>query len=338
MSRASARTRRGVATLATAIVVLGVAVLASLMIGARPIPPATAIAALLHPGADGADGLVVLTQRVPRTVIGLVAGAAFAVAGGVMQGMTRNPLADPGLLGVNAGASLAVLVAITVFGIAAPAGFAGFALIGAAVAATIVWAIGSAGRDGADPAKLALTGAAVTAGFTSITMLVLTTSQAALNVYRFWSVGSLTGRDLESAIPLLPVVAAGLVAALICAGGLNLLALGEATAHGLGHSVARTRGIGIVAVVLLCGSATAIAGPIVFLGLVVPHLVRAVVGADYRWILACSVPAGGALLLIADTVGRVIAPPGEVEAGLVIAFVGAPALISLVLRRRTVSL
>lgn len=334
----TSRRLRPALVLAGSIVLALVAVGLSLAVGARSIPLADVWHALTHPSLATPNDIVVLTQRVPRTVIGLLAGAALGVAGALMQGLTRNPLADPGLLGVNAGASVAVLTAITVWGITAPAGFIWFAFGGAAVAAALVFWIGSAGAEGASPARLALTGAAVTAGLTSVSMLILTTQQAAFEAYRFWSVGSLTGRDLSTALPLLPVIVVGILIALVFSGGLNMLAMGEQTARGLGHNVQRTRIVTVIAVVLLCGSATAIAGPLVFVGLVVPHIARALAGADYRWIVAASVPLGAALLLVADTVGRVIAPPGEVEAGLVVAFIGAPVLIGLVLRRKAVAL
>lgn len=329
---------RGAALFAAALAVLFAAVVLSLMIGARPISPSVVVEALVRPDLNVNDHLVVVTQRLPRTVIGVLAGAALAVAGGLMQGLTRNPLADPGLLGVNAGASVAVLIAITTLGITHPAGFVWFAFAGAACAAILVYAIGTAGRDGASPAKLALVGAALTAGLTSVSMFVLTTDQAALNTYRFWSVGSLTGRGLDVALPLAPVILVGIAVALASSPGLNVMALGDDTARGLGHSVGRTRAVGIVAIVLLCGAATAMAGPIVFVGLLVPHAVRAIVGGDYRWILTVGAPLGAALLVTADVIGRVIAAPAEIEAGMIVAFLGAPVLIALVLRRRTAAL
>ncbi|WP_028708741.1 FecCD family ABC transporter permease [Propionicicella superfundia] len=332
------RAARGIVVLGAGLLTLTVAALLSVMVGTRPIDPGIVLDALLHADPQNPDHLVVLTQRIPRTVIGVLAGTALAAAGGMMQGLTRNPLADPGLLGVNAGASFAVLTAITVLGLTQPSAFVWFAFLGAALAAVAVYAIGSAGRDGATPAKLALTGAAVTAGLTSLSMLVLTTNTTALNTYRFWSVGSLTGRGLSEAWFVAPVIGAGLVLALITAAGLNLLALGDDTARGLGHSVRRTRTLAMIAIVLLCGSATAIAGPLVFVGLVVPHVARALVGTDYRWIVAAGIPLGGVLLVGADVLGRVVAAPAELEAGLIVAFLGAPALMSLVLRRRPVSL
>jgi iron complex transport system permease protein len=335
---ASARGRRARLLFVGVLVLVLVAIVLSLGVGARPIAPAVVWQALVAPDASSADHAVVLTQRVPRTVIGIVAGAALALAGTVMQGLTRNPLADPGLLGVNAGASVAVLVAIVFLGVASPGGFVWFAFAGAAVAAVAVAVIGSRGPEGGNPAKLALTGAAVTAGLTAVTMLILTTRIVALDVYRYWSVGGLTARGLDAvALVGIPILV-GMVLALLSARGLDLIALGEDTAAGLGHDVRRTRWIGVLATVLLCGGATAIAGPIVFLGLLVPHALRAVVGDDYRRLLLIGIPAGASVLLLADVVGRVIALPGEVQAGIVVAFVGAPVLIALVLRRRQVVL
>lgn len=334
----TARDRRGRLLLTGAIALLAVMIIVSLMIGARSVAPGVVLDALLRPDLSLADHSVILTQRVPRTVIGVLAGAALALAGTLMQGLTRNPLADPGLLGVNAGASVAVLAAITLFGITAPAGFVWFAFGGAALAAVAVALIGTRGPDGANPAKLALTGAAVTAGLTAVTTLILTTSITAFDVFRYWQVGGLTARGLDTvAVVVLPILV-GAVIAFTSARGLDLLALGEDTATGLGHSVTRTRVLGIIAAVLLCGAATSIAGPIVFLGLLVPHALRALIGGEYRWLLAIGAPAGAIVLLAADVLGRVIAPPGEIQAGLVVAFVGAPVLVSLVLRRGRVSL
>ncbi|MGC5169758.1 FecCD family ABC transporter permease [Microbacterium sp. DT81.1] len=334
----TARDRRGRLLLLLAVALLLLLIGASLAIGARPVAPAVVIDALLRPDMSIADHTVILGQRVPRTAIGVLAGAALALAGTLMQGLTRNPLADPGLLGVNAGASVAVLAAITLLGITAPSGFVWFAFAGAAVASVVVAAIGTRGPDGSSPAKLALTGAAVTAGLTAVTMLILTTSITAFDVFRYWQVGGLTARGLDTvAVVLLPLLV-GAIIAFTSARGLDLMALGDDTATGLGHSVARTRALGIVATVLLCGSATAIAGPIVFVGLLVPHALRALIGGDYRWLLAIGAPAGAVVLLAADVLGRVIALPGEVQAGLVVAFVGAPVLISIVLRPGRVTL
>ncbi|KQZ84366.1 iron ABC transporter permease [Microbacterium sp. Root166] len=334
----TARDRRGRTLLFVALALLLVMIVVSLMVGARPVSPIVVLEALWRPDLSIADHSVILTQRVPRTVIGVLAGAALALAGTLMQGLTRNPLADPGLLGVNAGASVAVLAAITLWGITTPSGWVWFAFGGAAVASVVVAVIGTRGADGTSPAKLALTGAAVTAGLTAVSTLILTTSITAFDVFRYWQVGGLTSRGLDVvAVVVVPIVV-GAVIALLSARGLDLMALGDETATGLGHSVARTRALGIVATVLLCGGATSIAGPIVFLGLLVPHALRAIIGGDYRWLLAIGAPAGAIVLLAADVLGRVIALPGELQAGLVVAFVGAPVLISLVLKPGRVTL
>jgi iron complex transport system permease protein len=336
--RTTARARRArVATIA-AFVLLALALVGSLMIGARPVAPAVVWDAVFAFDPANADEVVVLTQRVPRTLVGLLAGGALALAGTLMQGLTRNPLADPGLLGINAGASVAVLAAITLFGITSPTGFVWFAFAGAAVAAVVVAVIGTRGPDGDNPAKLALTGAAVTAGLFAVTTLILTTSIVAADVYRYWQVGGLTARGLDTvAVVAIPILG-GAVVALACARGLDLIALGTATASGLGGNIARTRLLGIVATVLLCGGATALAGPIVFIGLLVPHALRAWVGVDHLRLLIVGAPLGAAFLLIADILGRVIALPGEVQAGVVVAFVGAPVLIALVLAKKRVAL
>lgn len=336
--RHGARARRARIAAAAVIVLLAVTVLASLMIGARPIAPTTVAEALLAYDPANNDHVVVLTQRVPRTLVGVLAGAALALAGTLMQGLTRNPLADPGLLGINAGASVAVLMGITLFGVAQPSGFVWFAFAGAAAAAAIVVLIGARGPDGDNPAKLALTGAALSAGLLAVTTLLLTTSRLALDVYRYWQVGGLTSRGLDTVLVAALPIALGAIIAVLCARGLDLIVLGSDTARGLGQNTARTRLIGILATVLLCGAATALAGPIVFVGLLVPHALRSWVGGDHLRLLLLGAPAGAALLLIADILGRVIALPGEVQAGVVVAFVGAPVLISLVLRRRRVAL
>ena len=338
MSRPPAARARAVRVGVGAVALLVVAVLLSLAVGARAIPPDTVLDAVLRFDPDVGDHVVVVDQRLPRTVIGLLAGMALALSGTVMQGLTRNPFADPGLVGVNAGASVGVLLAITLAGITQPAGYVWYAFAGAGAAAVVVAMIGSRGAGDSAPARLALTGAAVTAGLTSITLLVLTTQSAALDVYRYWAVGALSARGLDTVAVVALPLAVGAAVALLSARGLDLIALGDDTATGLGHRVGRTRLAGISASVLLAGGATAIAGPIVFLGLVVPHALRAVVGGSYARLLWIGMPVGAALLLIADVLGRVVAPPGEVQAGVVVAFLGAPVLIALVLRGQRVAL
>ncbi|TFB73257.1 iron ABC transporter permease [Cryobacterium glaciale] len=331
------RRRRVVIGFALAFVLLGLSIAASLLVGTREIGLGTVVDALVNPDetvTDTAltDRVVILDLRVPRTVVGLLAGVALGLAGALMQGVTRNPLADPGLLGVNAGASLFVVAGIAWFGVTSSLGYVWFAFAGAAVAATIVYLIGSLGREGATPVKLALAGTALTAAFTSLITIVLLADTEAFDRYRFWAAGSLVARGLDAALPLAPFILVGAILSVVAARMLNTLALGDDLARGLGQNLILARIVCAVAIVLLCGSATAMAGPIVFVGLAVPHVARWITGPDYRLIIVFSALFGPTLLVAADVLGRVIAQPGEIEAGLVVAFLGAPVLIALVRR------
>ncbi|MDJ0338069.1 iron chelate uptake ABC transporter family permease subunit [Cryobacterium sp. PH31-O1] len=324
--------RRVVIGFVVAFVLLGLSIVASLLVGTREIGLSTVIDALVNPDKNLTDHTVILDLRVPRTVVGLLAGLALGLAGALMQGVTRNPLADPGLLGVNAGASLFVVAGIAWFGVTSSLGYVWFAFAGAAVAATIVYLIGSLGREGATPVKLALAGTALTAAFTSLITIVLLADTEAFDRYRFWAAGSLVARGLDAALPLAPFILVGAILAIVAARMLNALALGDDLARGLGQNLVIARIVCAVAIVLLCGSATAMAGPIVFVGLAVPHVARWITGPDYRLIIAFSALFGPTLLVAADVLGRVIAQPGEIEAGLIVAFLGAPVLIALVRR------
>ena len=322
------------AWLAASVLLLVVVVVASLTIGARPLSFDEVLGALFAPRHGDVDQVVVRELRVPRTVIGLMAGAALALVGAILQGVTRNPIADPGLLGINAGASFAVVLAISVFGIVSPSGFVWFAFAGAALAAVIVFVVGSRGRDGSTPVKLALTGAAVTAAFTPLITIVLLSGLDTLNRFRFWSVGALVGRPLDTAGAVWPFLVVGILLAAILARRLNLLALGDDVARGLGDRPAVTHALAAVAVVVLAGTATALAGPIALIGLVVPHVARRMTGPDYRWVLAFCLTLGPVLLLSADVIGRVVVAPAELEAGIVSAFIGAPLLIAIIRRAK----
>ncbi|MBC9735030.1 iron ABC transporter permease [Nocardioides sp. zg-578] len=307
------------------------------MWGARDVAPGVVWDALVAPVAGNNDHLVVRDLRVPRTLIGLVGGAALGAAGALMQGVTRNPIADPGLLGINSGASLAVIVAIAGLGVTSTSGYLWFAFAGAAVAAVVVYGAASLGWEGVTPVKLALVGAAFTATCTSVITVALLTDTRTLGEFRFWQVGSLANRPLDVLVTVLPFVLVGLALALAAGRVLNALALGDDVARGLGQDVVRGRLLVVAAVVLLCGSAVSLAGPIAFVGLVVPHVARAVVGPDYRWIVALSMLIGPVLLLAADIAGRLVVRPSELEAGLVVAVLGAPVLIALVRRSRAVA-
>ncbi len=334
MSRA-----RATALVTTLVVVAGVAVVASVALGARSVPLEVALDVLLGRADAGRMPLGgVVEARVGRTVVGVLVGASLAVAGAAMQGLTRNPLADPGLLGVNAGAALAVVVAISVFHVGSLSGYVWWAMIGAGVAAVVVHALAGLGRGGATPLRLTLAGAAVTAGLTSWSAGLLVSSRQTLDAYRFWQVGTIGGRSLEVVWTVLPFVVVGLTLVLLSVGRLNALSLGDDLARGLGENLAVSRGVVAVGVAVLCGSATAVAGPIAFLGLVVPHLARFVVGPDHRRIIPFCLVAGPALVLLADVVGRVVAPPSEVQAGIMTALVGVPFFVVLVRRGRMASL
>jgi iron complex transport system permease protein len=323
--------------LLAAVVVLALLTVASLAIGARGLPLATVWQALTQFDPVNGDHAVV-HARIPRTVLGLLAGGALGLAGAAMQGVARNPLADPGIMGVNAGAALAVVTGIHVFGVSSLTGYIWFAFIGAAAAAVVVYVIASLGRDGATPVKLALAGAALSAGLFSLLNVILVSSQDTLDRFRFWQVGGIAGRDWSVLLPGVPFLAVGAVIVVFTGRILNGLALGDDMARGLGQRVGLARGVTALGIVLLCGSATALAGPIGFVGLVIPHAVRFLTGPDYRWILPFSLVLAPALLLGADIIGRVVLLPGEVPAGIMTALVGAPAFVWLIRRGKGIGL
>ena len=328
-----ARKVRGPRTawLLAAVVVLVVVCCASLAVGARGLSLETVWQALSQFNPADGDHAVV-HARIPRTVLGLLAGAALGLAGAAMQGVARNPLADPGIIGVNAGAALAVVTGIYVFGVSSLTGYIWFGFIGAAAAAVVVYLIASMGRDGATPVKLALAGAALSAGLFSLMNVILVSSQDTLDRFRFWQVGGIAGRDWSVVLPGLPFLIVGALIVLLAGRVLNSLALGADVARGLGQNVGLARAVTALGIVLLCGSATALAGPIGFVGLVVPHAVRSLTGPDYRWILPFSAVLAPALLLVSDVAGRVILLPGEVPAGIMTALIGAPVFVWLVRR------
>ncbi|WP_328468459.1 iron ABC transporter permease [Actinoplanes sp. NBC_00393] len=317
------------------LVVLG-AVLAlvaflSITQGSRSIGFTEVLRALGSMDADGSIGsIITLEMRVPRTLLGILVGAALGVAGAILQGVTRNPLADAGIMGINSGAAVFVVTAITVLGLRGVNVYIWFAFAGAIAALVLVYAIASLGREGATPVKLALAGAAVTAGFGSLTTGIVMTNVDALNELRFWQVGSLAGRYAPILMGVAPFLIAGLIASLAFGRSLNGLALGEDVARGLGQNVGRTRLAAFGVVALLAGGATAACGPIIFVGLVVPHLARLLCGPDYRWILPYSMLLSPIILLLADVVGRVVAVPDELQVGVVLGLLGAPVFVGIV--------
>ncbi len=327
-----------VAGLLLALATVAVLCFLSMAIGTRTTSLPTVWQAIVHYDPSNTDHLVIRELRLPRTVLGVLIGASLGLAGAVMQGVTRNPLADPGILGVDAGAAMCVVIAISVFGITSVLGYAWFAFVGAGLAAIVVYGIASLGREGATPVKLALSGAAVTAAVASVTTTFLLLDQATFDQFRFWQVGALAGRDLTVASQVAPFLLVGCGLALTLGRTLNTLSIGEDVARALGANLVTARMLSVVAVVLLCGGATAACGPIGFIGLTIPHVARMIVGADYRWALPYAMVLAPILLLAADIIGRVIARPGEVQVGIVTAVIGAPVFIALVRRRKLAEL
>ncbi|MFI5956132.1 FecCD family ABC transporter permease [Cryptosporangium sp. NPDC051539] len=316
------------------VVVLAAICLASIAIGARSIPLGHVLDALFSPGRAPDDELAIVRGlRIPRTVLGLMAGASIGLAGALMQGLTRNPLADPGLLGVSAGASFGIVAAVALLHVGSFYGYVWFAILGAIAASAVVYLLGGLGQGGATPVKLALAGVGVTLLLGSLTSAIVLSSQAALDRYRFWSAGSLAGQDAGVLWRVAPFLLVGAVLGLSAAPALNSLALGDRMARALGRRVGLVRVTGALAVTLLAAASVAVTGPIVFVGLVVPHLVRMLTGPDYRLLLPFTMILSPALLLAADIIGRIVIRPSEMQVGVVVAFLGAPFFIALVRRR-----
>ncbi|GAA1009542.1 ABC transporter permease [Acrocarpospora pleiomorpha] len=306
-------------------------VVASVAIGSKAIPFDDVFRLLVH--FDGSDeALIVRDLRLPRTLLGLEAGAALALAGALMQMLTRNPLADPGLLGVEAGAVIAIALAISVFGLGDLPGFVWFSFAGSAVATVVVYLIGSAVPGGTGPVRLALAGMAVGATLAASTQALVLTDPESFERYRYWGTGALSGHDVSVGVEVAPFIAVGVLLSGTLARSLNGLALGDDVARSLGYHPGRTRLLGVVAVTLLCGAATAAVGPLGFVGLVVAHVARLIVGPDARWILLYAVLLGPVVVLAADILGRLMLWPAELEAGVVTALIGTP--VFLLLARR----
>lgn len=323
--------------LIAAVGVLAGAVLLSLTVGLDTVTPAQVWHEIWNDtGSETGD--LVRSWRVPRTLLALMVGAALGVAGALMQALTRNPLADPGILGVNAGAAAAVVVAMATLGVTKLTEYVWFALIGAALTSLLVYGLGSGGPGGVTPVRLILAGTAVTAALTAFVAAMVVIYPQTFEQFRFWELGSLAGRGADVVRQSVWFIVPGLILALAMGRSLNVLALGEDAGRGLGITPGRTRALGALAIVLLCGAATAAVGPIGFVGLVVPHIVRALTGPDQRWILPYSLVLAPALLLLADVASRLLNQPDEVQVALVTAAIGAPVFIFLVRRRRIAQL
>ncbi|MGW1727921.1 FecCD family ABC transporter permease [Streptomyces sp. NPDC002306] len=320
--------------LPVSVAVLVLVASASIAIGAKELSLAQVWHGLF--ANTGTYGDVVVDERLSRTLLGLLAGAGLGLSGAVLQALTRNPLADPGLLGINAGASAAVVTAITYFGVTSLSGYVWFAFCGAAAVGVLVWFLG--GSRGATPVRLALAGTAISAALYGYVQAVMIMDDAALGRMRFWTVGSLSSATDSTITQVLPFFAAGTVLALALARPLNAMAMGDDTAKALGAHLNRTRALSMLAATVLCGAATAACGPIVFVGLMVPHVVRSFTGPDMRWIMPYATILSPVLLLGADVVGRVVVRPSELQVGIVTALIGGPVFIFLVRRRRTAQL
>ena len=315
------------------IVVLVVLSILSISFGVRAVSFDDIAAALTGRTDTIAEAAIV--KRIPRTVLALLVGAALALSGATMQAVTRNPIADPGILGVSNGASLAVVCGIAFFGLADPYGQMAFAIAGAGIAAVFVYTVGSLGRGGATPLKLALAGAATSAAFASLNSAVMLPRVDLLQTFQSWQIGGVGGAEWPRIALTAPVLAVGALICFLCSRGMNSLALGDEMAKGLGENVFRTRLISALGAVILAGAATAIAGPIGFVGLIIPHVCRMLVGTDHRWLLPFSAIAGAALLTASDIVGRVIAPSSEeIQVGIITAIIGAPLFIWIVRRQK----
>lgn len=307
--------------------------MASLAFGSKSIPLQDVWYALSHP-LDTSFSSVVVLERIPRTLFALLAGAALGVAGAIMQSVTRNPIADPSILGVNTGASLFVVGGIAFLQITTLPQYIFMALLGAGITAVLVYVIASLGIGGATQLKLALSGAVMSAALTSMISAIMLPRAEVMNTFRFWQVGSVSGATWEGLISVLPFIIVGMLLAFAVSPSLNILALGEEMAVNLGVKTGIVRLIGVVSGVLLCGSITALAGPIGFIGLMVPHVMRYVLGPDLRMNLVMSAIGGAALLTCSDIIGRLIGSPGELEVGIITAFIGAPILIMIVVKAK----
>lgn len=314
------------------LILLLVSVVLSISLGSKSISFQTIVEALIS-SKDSLE-MAIIRERLPRTIFGILSGASLAVAGCLMQSITRNPVADPSILGVNSGASLLVVCGIAFFNIQSAFQYIILGFIGAILAALFVYGIASSGYGEITPMKLVLAGMATTIALSSIVSAIVLPNSQVMDTFRFWQVGSIGGVQLDSIIALLPCFIIGLVIALLLAGHLTTLALGDELATGLGINVVKVRAIGAIAGVLLCGATTALAGPIGFIGLMVPHFMRLVCGENLKLLLPCSALGGSVLLVICDVIGRVVLSPSELEVGIITALIGAPIFILVVKKAR----
>lgn len=331
------KTGRKVITILICLLCFILCIMLSLALGSRYVPLQEVVKTLLGT-AEESFAVSVVQVRIPRTVFGMIAGGALGVSGALMQSITRNPIADPSILGVNTGASLFVVCGIAFFNINLPGQYIWLALIGGGLTAVFVYMMASMGNGGVTPIKLALSGAAASMALSSLVSTVMLPKSNVMDEFRFWQVGSVSGTGWEDIAVVAPYLLTGLILALCLIPSLNCLALGDEMAAGLGINTKLVRGLGALAGVLLCGATTALAGPIGFVGLMVPHLIRLIFGPDLKYIIPLSAVGGACLLTLSDVIGRLIGSPGELEVGIVTAFIGAPCFIMIARKAKVRSL
>lgn len=319
------------------LTLLSIMAIFSISLGAKSIAFTKVIDVLLGNAPDSLEAAIIL-QRIPRTVFGILAGGALGISGALMQSITRNPIADPSILGVNTGASLFVVAGIAFFNITVAYQYIWLAIIGAGVTAVFVYSVASMGKDGATPLKLALSGSAVSIVLGSLVSTIMLPNNRVMEAFRFWQVGSIGSATWESIMLISPFLIVGFIISMFISGYLNNLALGDEAATALGTNVVMTRTIGALSSVLLCGATTALAGPIGFVGLIIPHIIRLIFGSEMSKMLPLSFLGSAILMLVSDIIGRIISLPGETEVGIVTAVIGAPVFILAIRKGRVKSL
>ena len=319
------------------LALLSIMVIFSISLGAKSIAFSKVADVLLGNDPDSLEAAIIL-QRIPRSVFGILAGGALGISGALMQSITRNPIADPSILGVNTGASLFVVVGIAFFNITVAYQYIWLAIIGAGVTAVFVYSVASMGKDGATPLKLALSGSAVSIVLGSLVSTIMLPNNRVMEAFRFWQVGSIGSATWENIMLISPFLIVGFIISMFISGYLNNLALGDEAATALGTNVVMTRTIGALSSVLLCGATTALAGPIGFVGLIIPHIIRLIFGSEMSKMLPLSFLGSAILMLISDVIGRIISLPGETEVGIITAVLGAPVFILAIRKGRVKSL
>lgn len=319
------------------LALLSIMAIFSISLGAKSIAFTKVIDVLLGNAPDSLEAAIIL-QRIPRTVFGILAGGALGISGALMQSITRNPIADPSILGVNTGASLFVVAGIAFFNITVAYQYIWLAIIGAGVTAVFVYSVASMGKDGATPLKLALSGSAVSIVLGSLVSTIMLPNNRVMEAFRFWQVGSIGSATWENIMLISPFLIVGFIISMFISGYLNNLALGDEAATALGTNVVMTRTIGALSSVLLCGATTALAGPIGFVGLIIPHIIRLIFGSEMSKMLPLSFLGSAILMLVSDIIGRIISLPGETEVGIVTAVLGAPVFILAIRKGRVKSL